>query len=225
MCANFKPMPKTQAAQLGLQQLGLFEPAFDYAEDLYPGHLAPLIFANPKTRQAEWREVTFGMVPKWSDDRKIVRSTYNARSETVDQKPSFKNAWQQSQFALIPVQMIFEPRYVNGIAERWGIYREDGQPFTVAAIYENALIDGQQVRSMSMLTINADQHPLMSQFHHPDDEKRSIVVIPEKQRWEWLTTKNNEAMQFLQGLSAEFVAAPMPRIASNTQTTNLSLFD
>ena len=55
-----------------------------------------------------------------------------------------------------------------------GIEREDGEPFTVAALYEMTKIGEQIVRSMTMLTINADNHPFMSQFHKPEDEKRSI---------------------------------------------------
>lgn len=47
----------------------------------------------------------------------------------------------------------------------------------MAAIYEVARIQGEIIRSMSMLTINATYYPLMSQFHCPKDEKRSIVVI------------------------------------------------
>ncbi|MFX9209203.1 SOS response-associated peptidase family protein, partial [Acinetobacter baumannii] len=78
---------------------------------------------------------------------KFSKYTYNARTETVDKKPSFRHAWAKSKFALIPVEKIYEPRYVNGKAERWGIYREDGLPFTVAAIYDSTVIDGQQVRS------------------------------------------------------------------------------
>ena len=111
------------------------------------------------------------MIPPWNHDLKFSKYTYNARTETVDKKPSFRHAWAKSQFALIPVEKIYEPRYVNGKAERWGIYRQDGLPFTVAAIYDSTVIDGQQVRSMSMLTINADNHPFMSQFHKPEDEK------------------------------------------------------
>ncbi len=87
------------------------------------------------------------------------------------------------------MKKIYEPRYVNGKAERWGIYREDGLPFTVAAIYDSTVIDGQQVRSMSMLTINADAHPFMNQFHKPEDEKRSIIIIPEEYRNDWLNCK------------------------------------
>ncbi len=69
-------------------------------------------------------------------------------------------------------------------------------PFTVAAIYDSTVIDGQQVRSMSMLTINADAHPFMNQFHKPEDEKRSIIIIPEEYRNDWLNCKKEEANQF-----------------------------
>lgn len=68
--------------------------------------------------------------------------------------------------------------------------------FTVAAIYDSTVIDGQQVRSMSMLTINADNHPFMSQFHKPEDEKRSIIVIPDEYREDWLNCKKEDADQF-----------------------------
>ena len=78
------------------------------------------------------------MIPKWADSTDITKYTYNARSETVMEKPSFRDAWHKSQFALIPVQTIYEPYYQNGKSQRWGIHRKDGQPFTVAAIYEVA---------------------------------------------------------------------------------------
>lgn len=30
---------------------------------------------------------------------------------------------------------------------------------------------------MSMVTVNADTHPLMSRMHKPGDEKRSVVIL------------------------------------------------
>jgi hypothetical protein len=29
-----------------------------------------------------------------------------------------------------------------------------------------------------MLTVNPDERPLMNRFHKPDDEKRSVVIVP-----------------------------------------------
>ncbi len=37
-----------------------------------------------------------------------------------------------------------------------------------------------------MLTINADAHPLMNQFHKPTDEKRMVVVLKPQSYADWL---------------------------------------
>ena len=95
----------------------------------------------------------YGMVPKWAKDTSMAKYTYNARSETVMDKQSFKRTWYNNQFALIPVQTIFEPKYIDGKAHRYDIHREDNEPFTVAALYEIIEIGEQIVRSMTMLTI------------------------------------------------------------------------
>ncbi|EMW7813794.1 SOS response-associated peptidase family protein [Acinetobacter baumannii] len=211
MCSNYEPIAKDR-----VHLLDLFEPTFDYKDDVYPGYDCPLIFSS--NGKIEWRQVKFGLIPKWKHDLKYSRFTYNARTETVATLPSFSHAWAKSQFALIPVEKIYEPRYVNGKAERWGIYREDGMPFTVAAIYESTMIEGQQVRSMSMLTINADNHPFMSQFHKPEDEKRSIIVIPDEYREDWLNCKKEDAEQFFFEMPlGEFTADyfPKPKKSAN----------
>ena len=130
MCANFQPISPTQALLFTNQQL-----SFDVKQDIYPGYEAPLLFANPDD-PAEWRSAMFGMVPRWAKDTSFAKHTYNARSETVMDKPSFKRAWYNNQFALISVQTIFEPKYIEGKAHRYGIEREDGERFTVAALYE-----------------------------------------------------------------------------------------
>lgn len=41
-----------------------------------------------------------------------------------------------------------------------------------------------------MLTINADEHPLMSRFHKPGDDKRSVVVLDDNEWEDWLAAKN-----------------------------------
>lgn len=46
--------------------------------------------------------------------------------------------------------------------------------------------DGAIIRSMSMLTVNADEHPLMKNFHRPEDEKRMVVVLEEVDFDTWL---------------------------------------
>ncbi|MBK9395228.1 MAG: SOS response-associated peptidase family protein [Uliginosibacterium sp.] len=43
----------------------------------------------------------FGLVPQWAEP-KLARNTYNARAETVGEKPSYRNAWKQRQLCVIP---------------------------------------------------------------------------------------------------------------------------
>lgn len=66
---------------------------------------------------------------------------------------------------------------------------------------------------MSMLTMNADTHPLMKQFHAPAHEKRSVVIIPEGHRLEWLNADHTQATELILEFSPdEFTAAPKSKI-------------
>ena len=140
----------------------------------------------------------FGMVPKWAKDTSIAKHTYNARSQTVMDKQSFKRTWYNNQFALIPVQTIFEPKYIDGKAHRYDIRRKDGDLFTGDAF----------IRSM---TINADDHPFMSQFHKPKDENRSIVVIEHEHLKDWLNMHHEKAFELLKPMGAGYVAEHRPK--------------
>ena len=174
---------------------------------------------------AEWRSAMLGMVPKWAKDTSIAKHTYNARSETVMDKPSFKRAWYNNQFAIILVQTIFEPKYIEGKAYRYGIEREDNEPFTVAALYEIVKIGEQIVRSMTMLTTNADNHPFMLQFHKPEDEKRSIVVIEPEHRQDWLNMHHEDAFELLKPMGAGYVAEHLPKPKKPLKTAQMDVFN
>ena len=172
----------------------------------------------PRDRGAiEWREAMFGLVPFWADGIKIARQTYNARSETVASKPSFRGPWRRGQFCLLPMQAFYEPDYESGKAVRWRIERCDRQAFTVAGIWDTWVDRSgsveRRLHSFSMLTINADAHPLMARFHKPGDEKRSLVVIDAAQRDTWLHADGDTgAALFADFPPGEFQAAPAPLV-------------
>ena len=54
-----------------------------------------------------------------------------------------------------------------------GLAPKSGSPSTPP----NGGKDDQPLASFTMLTINADAHPLMRRFHRPDDEKRMLVLL------------------------------------------------
>ena len=48
-----------------------------------------------------------------------------------------------------------------------------------------------------MLTINADGHELMCQFHKPVDEKRMVVILPADSYDHWLRAKPQDSLDFM----------------------------
>ena len=206
MCSNYEPPQQDSLAKFGHEP-----PAQNYAMDAYPMRAAPFL-AN--SCQGQWLIGCFGLVPHWAEP-KLARSTYNARSETVAEKPSFRTAWKRRQFAIIPAAAIYEPNYESGRPVRWRIARADGATIGLAGIYEHRVGDhGLTAWSFSMLTINADGHPLMSRFHGPGDEKRSVVVLEHRNWGDWLNaSSDDQARALLQPMDPDLMtshAAPRP---------------
>jgi putative SOS response-associated peptidase YedK len=184
MCANYTPS-KLDAIS---QHRSLERALFDYPAEAFPGYLAPILRESHEVAgEIEVAPAMFGMVPHWADP-KLARQTYNARTETVATKPSFRNAWKRNQFCVVPAENFFEPCYESGKPVRWRIASADGAPLGIAGIWDwkAAGPDGLPLLSFSMLTINADGHPLMQRFHKPDDEKRMLVLLDPSQYQGWL---------------------------------------
>ena len=184
MCANYTPTRLDAISQHHSLERALF----DYPAEAFPGYLAPILRESREvTGQVECVPAMFGMVPHWADT-KLARQTYNARTETVASKPSFRNAWKRNQFCIIPADNFYEPCYETGKPVRWRISHARQQPLAIAGIWEwrPAGPDGLPLLSFSMLTINADGHPLMDRFHKPGDEKRMLVLLEPEQYQGWL---------------------------------------
>ena len=95
------------------------------------------------------------------------RRTYNARSETVAEEASYKNVWKERKFGLALMESYFGPVWENGLSKRWSVKRVDLQPIAAPSIWERLVNEktGEVSFSFSLLTINADQDPIMKLFH------------------------------------------------------------
>ncbi len=227
MCANYTPGRSERMQEIYPQVQ--WPMASD--EEVFPGAMAPIVFAQAAL--GDGRDVLsaqlamFGMVPPWADVT-LARHTYNARSETVASKPSFRNAWQRRQFCLIGMQDFFEPRYDSGSAERWRLRHAEHEILWLAGIWERKAVQRQadqaDLFSFSMLTINADEHPLMQKFHKAGEEKRMPVLLSESMRQAWLQAENPLAiLQAAQQWPAGFLhaePAPLPKRARTAKATS-----
>lgn len=205
MCSNYTPS-KREAL---IARFGVQPPDNAFEAEAYPSYLAPIVRLSPDGRdEKECVPACFGLVPHWAD-LKLAKHTYNARTETVASKPSFRHAWRQRQFCIVPAESFFEPSYESGKAERWKIHHAQDEPLGIAGIWEYRAAgpDGMPLISFSMLTINADEHPLMSRFHKPDDEKRMLVILRPDEYDSWLQAPLEQAPSFFMPFPAEELAA------------------
>lgn len=162
-------------------------------EDVWPSYESAFIVAGEQgIRQAQLGQ--FGLLPHWAKDATLGRHTYNARSETVAEKPSFRDAWKRGQRCIIPAESIFEPDWRSGKAQPARIARADGYPMGIAGLWSQ----WNDTLSFTMLTVNADEHPLMRVFHKPEDEKRMVVILPMGAYRDWLDPATNPAAFMLQ---------------------------
>lgn len=132
MCTNFTP---TQRSEWVKEKLGVDLPA-GYPQESYPGFAAPVIVKSQQTGRVACGLARFGLIPAWAKDDKISRYTYNARSETAAEKPSFRTAWRQRQFGLVLVDNFYEPSYEYGKAVRWKIALASGDAFGIACLWD-----------------------------------------------------------------------------------------
>lgn len=162
----------------------------------------------------------WGLVPFFAKSPKLKFSTNNARSEELAQKATFKFPWARGQRCVIPAESFDEPCWESGKNVWWQFRRADGNPWGLAGLW-NTWTDkatGEIVESYSMLTINADGHPLMSRMHKPDpklgpdeQDKRSVIAIELDDVDQWLLGSMKEAKALLRvPPPAVFDAGPAP---------------
>ena len=212
MCANY--LPVTAADRLA-QYFGVERPTEALPPEVYPGGLAPFIVrARDRVELArDLRLGLFGLVPHWAKDLAFGRRTYNARSETVAEKPSFRDAWRQGRRCIVPVEAVFEPNWETGKAVRWKVTRKDGLPMGIAGLWGWwRAPDGREWLSFTMLTINADAHPIFNRLHRPGEEKRMVVILDETDYDAWLEAPLTRVKEFLKPYPADRLdAEPAPR--------------
>lgn len=216
MCTNYIPSARDHIASLpGLAPVDLPAPDVAWPAETYPGYAAPIVVGTAhEDATAQCVVARFGLVPRWCSDAQqattVSRGTYNARSETVASKPSFRSAWAERRFALAPMQAFFEPcweaAHLHGNRPtRWRLARADGAPFAAAALHERWVDPdtGELLHSFSLLTVNADGHPLLGRMHRPGDEKRMLVIVPPMLYRAWLGATLAQAAGFMRTTPAE----------------------
>lgn len=200
MCTQYTP---TRADRIA-QRFGVRPPREDYVAQAFPGHVAPILRQSGSALQCDL--AVFGLIPYWSRDGRNFRHCYNARSETIAEKPSFRQPWRRQQWCAIVADAFFEPCYETGRPVRWRIAPAQEESLLIAGVWDHwQAPDGRAVLSFTMITQNADTHPVMRRFHPPDDEKRSVVLLEDSSLQAWLNASTDQARALIRPFAAERV--------------------
>ena len=83
------------------------------------------------------KEMRWGLIPHWADDERIGTKLFNARRETADQKPAFREAWRQRR-CLVPSTGFYEWRRQEGGArpQPYHFQLRDRGVFCFAGLWE-----------------------------------------------------------------------------------------
>ena len=169
------------------------------SHDVFPTYPGMIVLKSHNTQRTAIGPARFGLIPTWAKDEEFGRKTYNARSETVSQKPSYKHAWTKRHFALALADAFYEPCYESGKAVRTKISQANREPMAIASIWDTWTEPetGELIVSFSMLTIDASEHPLMQRCHKPEDEKRTVVPLRPDLFDSWLNATPDSALELL----------------------------
>jgi putative SOS response-associated peptidase YedK len=151
--------------------------------------LAIRLKRDTKAQSFDW--LRWGLIPYWSKDKRIAYSTINARAETIDKTPAFRQAFQKRR-CLIPADGFYEWRKTRPPKVPFHIALKDESPFCFAGVWE-AWKDpstGEWLRSCSIITTEANE--LVAQIHD-----RMPVILREKDFAIWLGEISETDLKFL----------------------------
>lgn len=146
-----------------------------------PTQKAPIIRLHEGGRALAM--LRWGLIPHWSDDPNISYSTINARAETVDKKPVFREAF-TSRRCLVVADGFYEWQMRGkGPKEPYLITPSDGEPFAFAGLWERWARGEEALETFTIIVTEPNE--LMKPIHN-----RMPVILNSESYDSWL---NGEA--------------------------------
>ena len=162
-----------------IDELGLttaparFTPRFNIA----PSQTVAVIDNRPRDQRAV-TGMRWGLVPRWAKDPAIGYKMINARSESVAEKPAFRDALRRRR-CLIPADGFYEWKATGKSKTPFYMRKLSHQPFAFAGLWERwKAPDGEVLHSCTIITTQANE--LLAPVHH---RMPVIVAAEDYERW------------------------------------------
>ncbi len=158
----------------------------------------------------------WGLIPSWSKDPSIGDRMINARSESLAEKPSFRNAFRRRR-CLILADGFYEWKLSAGAKTKQPIFIrfEDGRPFAFAGLWEFwKSPDGTEIKSCTIITTQPNS--LLQSIHN----RMPVILAPDAYHI-WLSPDDQPATLLNKLLiaypPAEMVVIPVSKLVNSPQ--------
>ena len=220
MCGRFtQRKPKEVIAkQFGVEVDDELAPRFNIA----PTQRVAAVRASQDGEGREFALLKWGLIPSWAKDASIGAKLINARSETVTEKPSFREAFKRRR-AIILADGIYEWQRTGGAKRPYFFQMRDGSLFGFAGLWDRwRNEEGEVVETCSILTTEAND------LFRPVHERMPVVLHPESYD-EWLSD-DPRSMESLKELlrpypSSEMIAYPVSSRVNSPQNQGEELIE
>ena len=163
----------------------LYDFDFNYFYRAFSHPMIPVIAMEDPARVqlSQW-----GLIPSWVNNKaqaeQIRKGTYNARAETLHEKPSFKGALSTGR-CLVIAGGFFEWQMVDGRKIPWYIRLKSGEPFVFAGLCESwrDSESGEITNTCSIITTAAG--PMMEKIHNT--KLRMPVILRKDRELDWVS--------------------------------------
>lgn len=152
----------------------------------------------------------WGLIPSWTksiDDANVIRyKTFNARSESIKQKPSFSSSFRLKR-CIVPVKGFFEWQLVGIEKIPWYIYHSENEILSIAGIYDDWIENntGEVFSTFSIITTEAND--LMAGIHNSGRRMPVILNKSAEKAWIDLSTSQDDALGLLKPCPSEILKA------------------
>lgn len=169
-------------------QVDLFNGSWSNSYNIAPTQDVLTIIYDGQKRRAG--TLKWGLVPFWAKDKKFQSKMINARSESVNEKPSFKHLLGRKH-CLIVADSFYEWRQSDKIPFRFQM--KDKNLFAFAGLWEKWQQGDEVLFTCTMLTKEADHS--MADIHH-----RMPLILSKQTENKWLEMSfetQNEILDFI----------------------------
>ncbi|GED59194.1 putative SOS response-associated peptidase YoqW [Brevibacillus formosus] len=173
-------------AETLLNRFDIEDIPFDWREiyNVAPGQKIPAIIENKEERRIG--QLKWGLVPFWSKDEKIGYKMINAKSETIQEKPAFRNLFTRKR-CIIPADGFYEWKKVGKDKQPMRIMMKTGEPFAFAGLYDTwTSPEGEKLHSCTIITTKPNE--VVADIHD-----RMPVILKKQDEQLWLDREKFDA--------------------------------